>query len=57
MSEGQMQTTERRTVAFALSLLAGLWMLSDHCRQADEAHHAGPAIGKLAPGPAKNEAP
>lgn len=28
MSEDQIQTTEKLTVAFVLSLLAGLWMLS-----------------------------
>jgi hypothetical protein len=28
MSEGQIQTTEKPTVAFVLSLLAGLWMLA-----------------------------
>jgi hypothetical protein len=28
MSDGQIQTTEKPTVAFVLSLLAGLWMLA-----------------------------
>jgi hypothetical protein len=28
MSEGKIQTTEKPTVAFVLSLLAGLWMLA-----------------------------